>query len=133
MITSHNNMWQQIKDCTMTTINKRTGKMPDSKWKIDLLISEHSPIRRLVINWKWSAIKYWVSVHFTRHKYGIEHWVGTQRSDRTGISRDELTQDTEVPHEFTANAQAMINISRKRLCFTASPETTKAWKKYCLK
>lgn len=29
---------------------------------------------------------------------------------------------------MTANAQALINISRKRLCSCASPETREAWK-----
>lgn len=28
---------------------------------------------------------------------------------------------------FSANAQALINISRKRLCAKASPETRQAW------
>lgn len=30
--------------------------------------------------------------------------------------------------DMTANAQALINISRKRLCSCASPETREAWK-----
>ena len=30
-------------------------------------------------------------------------------------------------HEVEANAQALINISRKRLCSCASPETREAW------
>lgn len=30
--------------------------------------------------------------------------------------------------DMTANAQALINISRKRLCNCASPETREAWK-----
>ena len=61
-------------------------------------------------------------------KLGIEHWVSTQRSDRTGIDRNKLPQDTLVNHECEANAQALINISRKRLCYQASPETRQAWK-----
>lgn len=57
----------------------------------------------------------------------IEHFVATQRTDRTGINRDELEQGNLVNHECDANAQALINISRKRLCHCASPETRKAW------
>lgn len=54
---------------------------------------------------------------------GVEKWVRTQRTDRTGINRDELPQGAEVEMEIEANAQALINMSRKRLCNQASPET----------
>jgi hypothetical protein len=66
-------------------------------------------------------------VHFVRHKFGIEHWVTTQRADRTGIDRDKSPQDTPVSHECEANAQALIFISRRRLCNQASAETRAAW------
>jgi hypothetical protein len=39
-----------------------------------------------------------------------------------------LPQSQLVTHECIANAQAIINISRKRLCAQASRETNKAWK-----
>ena len=119
--------WQDVKNATMNTIGKDRGAYPSSDWKRRLLLSEHSPIRKLHIGWKWSDLKYWVSVHLVRHKYGIEHFVSTQRTDRTGISRDELPQNSLVNHECEANAQALINISRKRLCNCASPETRQAW------
>lgn len=57
----------------------------------------------------------------------IEHFVATQRTDRTGISRDELRQGNLVNHECDGNAQALITVSRRRLCNCASPETRKAW------
>lgn len=90
-------------------------------------MSEHSPIRRMHFYWRWKGLKSWVSVHMVRHKIGIEHWVSTQRSDRTGVSRDELPQGALVNHACEADAQALINISRKRLCSCASPETREAW------
>lgn len=130
MIKNYKDEWQEIKDTTMTTIGKTTGKYPEKDWKIKLLISEHSPIRKLKISWKWESIKSWVSVHFVRHKFGIEHWVSTRRTDRTGIDRNELRQDELVTHEFEANAQAIINISRKRMCFQASKETREAWAEF---
>ena len=68
-----------------------------------------------------------MSVHFVRHKFGIEHWVRTQRSDRTGVDRDEVGQGALVEHECEADAQTAITISRKRLCRQASPETREAW------
>lgn len=55
--------------------------------------------------------------------FGVEKWVSTQRTDRTGIDRDELPQGAEVTMEIEANAQALINMSRKRLCNQASKET----------
>ncbi|MEG2289540.1 MAG: hypothetical protein RSC24_06195 [Clostridium sp.] len=119
--------WQGIKNATMNTIGKSKGAYPTSDWKRKLLLSEHSPIRKLKINWKWEDLEYWVSVHIVRHKHGIEHFISTQRTDRTGINRGELPQGSFVNHECEANAQALINISRKRLCNCASLETREAW------
>lgn len=126
-IFKHDDVWQDVKDSTMNTIGKTTGKYPDSNWKLKLVRSEHSPIRRIKFYWRWQGLKYWVSVHFTRHKIGIEHWINTQRTDRTGIDRDELPQNALVNHASEADAQALINISRKRLCYCASPDTRQAW------
>jgi len=121
--------WREVADAARTTIHMEEGeKEPSDKWKKSILLAEHSPIRKLVFNWKWKNLKYWTSVHITRHKIGTEHWVSTQRSDRTGINRDELPQGALVDHECEANAQAVIFISRKRLCKQASPETRDAWK-----
>ncbi|MBR6258709.1 MAG: FAD-dependent thymidylate synthase [Oscillospiraceae bacterium] len=119
--------WQDIKNATMTTIGKSRGAYPDHEWKLKLIRSEHSPIRKLKFSWRWKDLPYWVSVHFVRHKIGIEHFVSTQRSDRTNVPRDELPQGAFVTHECEADAQALINISRKRLCTCASPETRQAW------
>lgn len=128
-IISINGTWRNVADAARTTINMEEGiKEPSSKWKKNILLAEHSPIRKIHINWKWYNLKSWVSVHFVRHKIGIEHWVRTQRTDRTGIDRKELKQSELIEHECEADAQAIINISRKRLCNQASEETRKAWK-----
>ena len=74
-----------------------------------------------------------MSVHFVRHKIGIEHFVSTQRSDRTGNDRNLLTQAALVSHECIADAQSIINISRKRLCNKASEETRIAWRVFLKK
>ena len=122
--------WREVADAARTTIRRDEGEgEPSSKWKKRILLAEHSPIRKLCFNWKWTDLPYWVSVHFVRHKYGIEHFVSTQRSDRTGEDRTEKTQDAPVVHECFANAQAVMFISRRRLCSQASPETRAAWKK----
>lgn len=126
-IFEHKDNWQAVKDSTMNTIGKTTGSYPTSEWKRKLIISEHSPIRRIRFYWRWKDIKQWVHVHLARHKIGIEHWVTTERTDRTGINRDELPQSNLINHACEANAQALINISRKRLCNCASKETREAW------
>lgn len=126
-IFKHEDNWQDVKDSTMNTIGKTTGSYPTSEWKRRLLMSEHSPIRRIKFYWRWKDLKSWVSVHFVRHKIGIEHWVSTQRTDRTGINRDDLSQGSLVNHACDADAQALINISRRRLCNCASKETREAW------
>lgn len=120
--------WRSIGDSARTTIGLEPGtKKISSDWKRRMLLCEHSPTRKLIISWKWFDLPYWVSTHFVRHKFGIEHWVRTQRSDRTGEDRTDIGQGAFVEHESEANAQAIINISRKRLCFQASPETRKSW------
>ena len=126
-IFKHEDNWQDIKDSTMNTIGKTTGKYPTSEWKRKLIMSEHSPIRRMKFYWRWKDLMYWISVHMVRHKYGIEHWVSTQRTDRTGIDRNKKLQSDFINHACEANAQALINISRKRLCSCASKETREAW------
>jgi len=125
--------WRDVADAARTTIGMEAGeKEPSSSWKHRILLAEHSPIRKIHINWKWIDLKSWVSVHIVRHKYGIEHWVKSQRPDRTGSrdNRDNAPQGTLINHECEANPQAIINISRKRLCNMAMPETREAWKAF---
>jgi hypothetical protein len=81
----HEDNWQDIKNATMTTIGMSAGKYPDTVWKLKLLRAEHSPIRKLRFSWRWRDLPYWVSVHFVRHKIGIEHFVKTQRTDREEV------------------------------------------------
>lgn len=122
------NKWSAVKKAARTTISMDgVGEAPNVRWKKTILLAEHSPIRRIKFSWKWSGLKSWVSVHFTRHHIGIDHWVSTQRTDRTGVDRNRKPQDAPVLHECDANAQALINISRRRLCSQAAPETREAW------
>ncbi len=121
--------WQDVATAANTTVHKSEClKEPSSKWKRKLLLAEHSPIRNLIFVITMYDLPSWVSVHFVRHKIGVEHFVSTQRTDRTGKDRNLLQQNEPVTHQLTINAQAIINISRKRLCTNASPETREAWK-----
>ena len=70
-----------------------------------------------------------------RHHEGCEKFVHSQRGDRRTLleeygveSRNELPQGALNDMDMSANAQALINISRKRLCSCASKETREAWK-----
>ena len=115
------------------TIGKKPiDKEPSNSWKAKLLLAEHSPIRLLEFDWTWGEIQQWVTTHLVRHHEGCEKFVHTQRVDRNpeleGLSRDELPQGLLNDMDMTANAQALINISRKRLCSCASKETREAWK-----
>lgn len=121
--------WNEVLNACRTTVGKdRIDKQPKEEWRKKILLAEHSPIRKLQITVKCYDVKSWVATHFVRHHVGIEKYVQTQRSDRTGIERDELPQGALVTLELDMNAQAIINISRKRLCTQASPETRKLWK-----
>lgn len=116
--------WTEIKnECRHTDNKEDTSKEATEKFVKQLLISEHSPIRLARIKWSWDGIKSWISVHFARHWLGWEKWVSTQRTDRTGVNRDKSPQDTPVNMDVEANAQALINVSRYRLCKQASKET----------
>jgi len=116
------NDWTDAKNKCRTTVNKiHTDNEPSSEFKTNLLISEHSPVRIIKVNWIWDSIKSWVAVHWVRHKW--ECFVSTRRTDRTGIDRNKLTQDELVIFEGEANAQHLIDTWRKRLCFQASDET----------
>jgi len=128
-ITSIKGSWADVLDSTLTTVNKEgKGKEPSESFKLRMMLAEHSPIRGRFFKWKWYDLESWISVHFVRHKIGIEHFVRTQRTDRTGIDRRLLSQSELIEHEAEANTQALINISRKRLCYNASKETREAWK-----
>ena len=114
--------WQEVVDDCRATVGKESlGKEPSRSFKRRILLAEHSPIRDISVKWKWPDIKSWVATHWVRHKW--ECFVKSQRSDRTGVPRDKLPQDAAVTFTGEANAQALIDTMRKRLCFQASPET----------
>lgn len=127
--------WSRVLNAARRTIGKESlNKEPSDSWKAKMLLAEHSPIRLLEYDWSWGEIKQWVTAHLVRHHEGCEKFVHTQRGDRRKIledygveTRDELPQGALNDMDMTANAQALINISRKRLCNCASKETKEAW------
>lgn len=114
--------WQEVVDDCRATVGKESlGKEPSRSFKQRILLAEHSPIRDISVKWMWPDIKSWIATHWVRHKW--ECFVRSQRSDRTGVPRDKLPQNSAVTFTGEANAQALIDTMRKRLCFQASPET----------
>lgn len=129
-------LWKRALNAARRTIGKKPlDKEPSNSWKAKMLLAEHSPIRLIEYEWTWSDIMQWVTTHLVRHHEGCEKFVHSQRGDRRAIldeynvsSRNELPQGATNDMDMTANAQALINISRKRLCSCASKETREAWK-----
>lgn len=121
--------WRQVADAARTTIKQEAGeKEPSDSWKKSITRAGHSPIRLIEFHFKAYDVPYWVVGHNVRHKHGIEHWVSTQREDRTGVPRSELTQDALVDYEFIVNLEELMFICNRRLCKQAAPETTAFWK-----
>jgi len=99
---------------------RKAGMKPSTMTLDRIYGCEHSPIRTQVFWIVFKALPTFVSVHLVRHKFGIEHFVESNRDDRGGVNADRLTP---VNHSMLANAQALLDMSRKRLCF-ASHKTT---------
>lgn len=124
--------WERVKKQALKTAGLKPikgKKIPDS-WKRRILLSEHSPIRTLEFDIDVQNIRQWVTVHIVRHWLGFIPFVHSQRQDRRKLDcdRDELPQGSLNDMGASVNAQALINISRKRLCIgCASPETREAW------
>lgn len=116
--------WKDVKNkCRITDNKEDSDKEATNEFKKKILISEHSPVRLLRVLWKWTSIKYWLSTEFSRHHIGWEKWISTQRDDRTPVDRNKSPQGTNVAMAVEANAQALINVSRFRLCNgSAHPE-----------
>lgn len=115
---------------------------------------EHSPMRTQVFTVEMKGIPQFVAGHLVRHKIGCEWFMQSKRIDRGGESFKDVIDniaenisngcdetalielatlpdrfDREAPTDLTGflNAEAFINISRKRLCHKASPATQEVW------
>lgn len=122
--------WKRALNAARRTVGKEPlDKEPSDEWKYKLLLAEHSPIRLVEYDISFDGIKQWITVHLVRHWLGFIPFVHSQREDRRKLdcSRDELPQGSLNDMDVAANAQAMINVSRKRLCNCASKETREAW------
>lgn len=144
--------WKRVLNAARRTWGKQPlDKEPSDKFKRKILLAEHSPIRLLEYDFTIEDIRQWVTVHLVRHHEGCEKFVHTQREDinqeiekmtkmvinllyeaellREGWKpRDYMFQGEGNDMDMTCNAQAFMNISRKRLCYGCpSKETRQAW------
>lgn len=73
----------------------------------------HSPIRTQMFA-VYMEVPTFVSVHFVRHKAGVEHFVCSNRDDRGGGK--DTARDTMINHMMLLNAETLITMAHKRLC-----------------
>lgn len=145
--------WKRVVNAARRTVGKAPiNHEPSDTFKKKILLAEHSPIRLLEYDFTLEDLRQWVTTHLVRHHEGCEKFVHTQRQDinkeientvshvvnllsEAGLlregwrERDYLFQGQENDMDMTCNAQAFINISRRRLCKgCASKETREPWK-----
>lgn len=85
--------------------------------------AEHSPIRTRLFWIELHNVPTFVCNHFVRHKVGVEFFCQSHRADRSGVENSKSNRLTPTTFAMLANAQALINMARKRLCRKASLET----------
>lgn len=144
--------WKRVVNAARRTWGKDPiDHEPSDKFKRQILLAEHSPIRLLEYDFTIENLRQWVSVHICRHHVGCEKFVHSQRQDinaqvevitkrlieilkeegllREGWrERDYMYQGETNEMDMTCNAQSFMSISRKRLCYGCpSPETRQAW------
>ena len=120
--------WNRCLMLARATQGNFDEKKPTAAWKNKILRSEHSPIRTLMFTIKMNNIPYCNSVHFVRHKFGVEHYVQSQRKE---IDRGAARQDSPVTHIMDINMQELIFMAHKRLCQKADPVTREIMKAIC--
>lgn len=115
--------WELAADCARCTAWKGSlGHEPSDKFKEMLVKSEHSPLRTIIYKVEMIGIPSFVSVHYVRHKFGVEHFVSSNRPDRNGGNYN-VDRNTPVNHIMVVNAQELLFMARRRLCGQASRET----------
>jgi hypothetical protein len=122
--------WTDVMNVARATVGKKPlEKEPSDAFKYKMLYTEHSPLREISFRIEMEDIKYWVSMHLRTHNQFARHFVRSQRTDKTGIDRDDLKQSALVDHTITMNYQSIITTSRDRHCQKASRETREVWER----
>lgn len=126
--------WERCKMLALNTVGKEyTGKEITTEWKRKILKARHSPIRTLMFTIKMQ-IPYYVSVHFVRHKVGVEHYVQSQRNDRqSNYDRNIAPQNAMVFHIMDISADELMYMANRRLCGMADKTTRYVMTTICRK
>jgi hypothetical protein len=110
----------------------------DSNISLDRLYQcMHSPIRTQIFYCSMYNIPSYVAMHLVRH-VTIVPFVKSNRTDRRKPNENALTKEVQtiddvldcarnIPlrMDFIANAEALLNMSYKRLCYKASSDTVR--------
>ena len=121
--------WVEILNISRATQGLAPLESVTGRWIERLVKSQHSPLRFRQYYIEFDC-PYWVAMHLRTH------WVGVTAMDISATvivsSRTDITKVARDPERivtvFTVmNAQAVLNISKARLCTKASPETVKVW------
>ena len=122
--------WLAVKKRALVTVGNDAKRAPSDVWKKKILLAKHSPIRRLQFSF-YIECPYWVSVHLCRHVHA-QPYVKSQRNDRQSeYDRNTAPQNETVCMIWDMNAEELMNIANKRLCYKASPETRLVVKEMC--
>ena len=81
---------------------------------------EHSITRSQIFSVQLTDVYTFVSVHLVRHVTTVPY-VTSRRDDRGGDGAED--RFTLLNHRFICNAEALMNMAHRRLCYKASPET----------
>lgn len=108
-----------VQEAAWATARKGKGVEFTARVFSRYLISEHSPIRRLVLAWRFREMERRASTHFVRHVHSPA-FIGGSRPDwfKDGRETNDHLQDS--------NCQALIDMMRKRLCFRSWKTTREA-------
>ena len=124
--------WMEVKRRALVTIGKTPVTAPTQEWKEAILRARHSPIRYLRFSF-YLEVPYYVSVHLARHVHA-QPYIRSQRNDRQSeYNRNKATQDTMVKMIWDMNAEELLVIANKRLCYKADPVTRRVVQDMCMK
>ena len=105
--------------CEMTMHGKKSNMTLEKIYKC-----EHSPMRTQMFWVEMLDIPTFASTHFRTHSQGITHFVKSNREDLPGHTGD-AGRWQPVNHGMWLNAQSLVNLARRRLCYKAHHEVRK--------
>lgn len=114
-----------FKRCIWVTMGRTEAPTqgPSSDLLHKMLEARHSPIRVLNFAFLIEKIPSNTATHLARHVHAVP-FVSSLRNDRQDrIDGDAARRDTPVDMILYCNAEELMTIANKRLCFKAAPRT----------